>query len=685
MPRPDSSLHDSLPSLGVTRYRSAPARALAEHASDRCDPWSTVKAEPLLELVASLVPLLIGPLLFRIANRARPFLEFLDGFTLVGIGGLVLLDILPASWHQAGVWVVPCALLGFFGPTLAERVWANLGRQIHALALVLGIVGLLLHGVVDGVALSTARGPEPATSLPWAVILHRLPVGLTIWWLLRPKYGRGLAISTLVALGLSTIGGFTFGGSLMGAQGSATVGLLQALICGSLLHVLAHSSYPMKDTNQSETSSPRWHVPGAIGALLGIALVAQLMALPHSHGPGGGHSHGDGTFGRVFFELAIVSAPALFFGYLAAGLVHGFLPKASVSWMSRGSRWGQSTRGLLFGLPIPICSCGVIPVYQSLVMRGVPMAAAVALLVSAPELGLDAVFLSFQLLGTEVTIARIVAAALVALLIGVFLASAPRVAQKEAPTAAEDAPPPSFKQRLRTGLGVGFGEMVDHTGPWVLLGLALAAAAAPLIEGDWLRSLPTSLEIPIFALLGMPLYVCASGATPLVAILLAKGASPGAVIAFLLTGPATNVTTFGLLKTLHGRATALRFVVAMAILAILVGVGVNAILGRQVTLPQDLALPSGHDHSGHDHSGHSHGHHGHAHHDHGHGHHHHGHGHGHSAGSPLGPFTGSCLALLVVLMVISLLRQGPRAFLGEIFTFPGSGHEDHHHGRHHHH
>ena len=95
--------------------------------------------------------------------------------------------------------------------------------------------------------------------------------------------------------------------------------------------------------------------------------------------------------GRVFLRLAWESAPALLLAYVAAGLVYGLMPKASLLWMGRGSGLSQALRGMGFGLPLPICSCGVVPVYRSLIAQGVPVSAAVSFLVGTPVGGLGAV------------------------------------------------------------------------------------------------------------------------------------------------------------------------------------------------------------------------------------------------------------------------------------------------------
>jgi uncharacterized membrane protein YraQ (UPF0718 family) len=132
-----------------------------------------------------------------------------------------------------------------------------------------------------------------------------------------------------------------------------------------------------------------------------------------------------------------------------------------------------------------------------------------------------------------------------------------------------------LRTRLAEGLRYGLVELVDHTLPWVVFGLLLAAFVEPLLDHAVLAGLPSALQVPLAALVGLPLYVCASGATPLAAVAVHKGLSAGAALTFLLAGPATNVTTFGVLASLHGRALAVRFGLTLTLLAAMVGWSVD--------------------------------------------------------------------------------------------------------------
>ena len=293
--------------------------------------------------------------------------------------------------------------------------------------------------------------------------------------------------------------------------------------------------------------------------------------------------------------------------------------------MERGGGASQAARGMAIGLPFPICSCGVVPLYRSLIQRGAPPAAAMAFLVATPELGLDAVLLSIPLLGPQVTVLRLVTAALVALLVGWWVGGRIRKAEP-----AEERPDPGGElpgtgRRLVAALRTGTGEVVDHTAPWIVLGLAVAALVTPFLESGWLGGLPPVADVLIFALLGFPTYVCAASATPLVAAFLATGLSPGAGIAFLITGPATNISTLGLISGLHGRRAAIAFAAVMVTLAVSAGIAVNAAFGT-LSVPSLAAL---------------------------------------TVEAP-GVLQQAGLVLLAGLFLRSVVRRGPRAFVGEL-------------------
>lgn len=626
-------------------------------------------------LILSIAVLLLGPLLFVLIRRYELAFWGMDGFVLASVGGLMFLHILPPTFEAAGVGAVIALLAGMVIPMLSESAQGTVARRTDAIFFWVAVAGLMAHAIMDGITLRAQTHAEVSFALALAVILHRLPVALLVWWLLRPQYGKRIASASLLVIAVMTLLGFAIEEQLHGVLDGIGFAMMQAFVAGSLLHVLTHHT-PESTLDHSDAQGDHDHehhhgpdcgcdhdhehthshasphpIVSTIGVAAGAALVALLPMLEsmvggHSdHGHGHAHDHAHehapavhdhGSFmlaeyGEQLWYLVAESAPALLLGYVLAGIFAAFVPRASMAWMGRGGGLGQATRGMMFGLPIPICSCGVVPLYKSLIDRGVPATAAMAFLIATPELGIEALLLSVPLLGMELTIARLIAAAVVALSIG-WLIGRTVAPPKPAFALIRVDVPKSLSQRTKEAAKFGLAEVVDDTAPWILVGLLVAAFISPGSLGETLTGLPMMLEVLLFALVSVPLYVCASGATPLAAALIFAGASPGAAIAFLLAGPASNVTTFGVLSNIHGRKIALLFGVGVITASVVSGVLVNLTIADYVNITETAT----HEHTG--------------------------------------LFRTICAVILGVIVLASLLRVGPRTWVNTVFNF---GH--HHH------
>lgn len=190
-------------------------------------------------LLATLAALICGPMLYALARRRPTVLRVLDPLIVVCVAGLVLVEVLPPLFRDGGWWSAAFLLVGLLGPTLFEHLITRARREAHIAALGLAIVGLLLHSLGDGIALSPAGGAHGHHhALGLAVALHSLPVGLLVWWLMAPAFGNGPPAAVIAAMGAVTVFGYGFGTDLnqwLGAQGWEW---LQALIAGSILHVV---------------------------------------------------------------------------------------------------------------------------------------------------------------------------------------------------------------------------------------------------------------------------------------------------------------------------------------------------------------------------------------------------------------------------------------------------------------
>lgn len=597
-------------------------------------------------LSASLLGLVIGPVLFHYIRYRSHWYRLLDGFVVVMISGIVLLEVLPEILAHHAILGLALLGVGLMGPTFLEHQFHRIARQVHWAALYLAIAGLVIHAFVDGVILSEVSGTflSSESLLSVGVILHRIPVGLTIWMLFAPRLGRWKAIMILGVLALGTVIGFTYemvSGHWSGGDGMV---LFQALAAGSILHVVIHRPHEYHQEKMQGKPSRFSRYGEGIGNIIGLGVLILIIVL-HAGVEDGHHSHFQdyyGDLGPIFLDLAIESAPALLLAYLVGGLVYSLLPSTSIQWMKKGPPLVRSVKGVAVGLPLPICTCGVLPLYQSLIQRGAPPTAAMAFLIATPELGLDALLISIPLLGADMTVIRLVAAGIIALTVGFGVGL---MVERTFPDKAaigmvkEDSSAEPLRARIKQGLRHGFGPLVDDTAPWILVGLIVAALADPLLRDGWLSGVPTYLEVLLFAMLGLPIYVCASGATPIVAILLINNVSPGAALAFLLTGPATNISTYGILSQVHSKRIAIMFGVLTTLIAVFLGYLVNlGIPYIDVLSAVDIGAEED------------------------------------------GVWKQVALALLLLIFLISFVRRGARAFVGEVtsnFQFGGGhSHED---------
>ena len=171
-----------------------------------------------------------------------------DILLVVLVAGLVLWEILPELLEGQALWTLPFLALGLAGPYFVERLFLTHAASAHSISIVLALVGLSFHGLVDGTALRLfgAEAAQSLSALPLAIILHRLPVGLTIWLFLRRR-SNWAAPALLFLLALATILGFALGSELVGSSDLHSMAWFEALVAGSLLHVVMHRRHESRE------------------------------------------------------------------------------------------------------------------------------------------------------------------------------------------------------------------------------------------------------------------------------------------------------------------------------------------------------------------------------------------------------------------------------------------------------
>ena len=280
------------------------------------------------------------------------------------------------------------------------------------------------------------------------------------------------------------------------------------------------------------------------------------------------------------------------FGIFMAGLLRAFMSDDFVLKHLGKNNAVSVIKASLIGVPMPLCSCGVMPVAMGLRKQGAGKGPTTAFLISTPESGVDSIAVTWALLDPIMTVVRPLAAFITATVAGILVNFVPEHKKKE-----EDPEPACFccsgetdgahncnhkhslLQRMRSGLAFAFGGLLADMGPSLLFGILIAGMISALVPPDFIEQNLGSGMRPMLVMLvvGIPLYVCATASTPIVAALALKGLSPGAALVFLLAGPATNMATIMVVARIMGKRIAAVYVTVIAAAALLLGMAVNAI------------------------------------------------------------------------------------------------------------
>lgn len=316
------------------------------------------------------------------------------------------------------------------------------------------------------------------------------------------------------------------------------------------------------------------------------------------------------------------SAIFVLFGFFMAALSKAFVPGDLLAKHLGKDNFSSVLKASLFGVPLPLCSCGVIPAAIGLRKQGASNGSTTAFLISTPESGIDSIAISWALLDPLMTVVRPVAAFITATVAGVLVNALPQrkgdgeqrenpflapqslggnchaqqtVASKSAgprgstcacQSSPQEEPAPSgtpkripLGARLHEGFSYAFGGLLGDIGGWLLIGIGIAGAISFLIPADFIGQHTGSHfgSLVMMLVIGIPLYTCATSSTPIAAALVFKGLSPGAALVFLLAGPATNATTITVVTKLMGKRIAALYVVSIAVCSLGLGWGVDHI------------------------------------------------------------------------------------------------------------
>lgn len=648
-------------------------------------------------LLISVLALFLGPITYRLLQRKSGWVDLLDAFIFVTISGLVLFHILPELLHNGGLIVLVLMALGVLTPSWIEKYFHHAADQAHQTTLFLGILGLVLHASIDGSVLIVEQGDHTGWLLALGVLLHRFPVGLTIWWLLRPQYGRMLPLLILISMSVATILGAYFADYSLAKLDGQWLAWLQAFVMGSIMHVVLHRPYLHGHSHGKEENISENKYAAGIGSIIGLLVLAAVL-LPHwlgyiehnhahdsalestqdtakhehftnkvvieqhsddhqytedyhsehdqqhrhdhqhlsaeqlliehdhddheyeddYHNTDEHHEHEHASIEKVaiephldehefdahkeqdehgdheyfntenighqgndntaltlinFTNIAMYSAPMLLLAYFLSGLMHYFKPKYSTLPVQGSTTFSaDAVKGIAYGLPLPICSPSATKMHQHLLSMGASQTFATAFLIAAPIIGFDALLISWPLLGEQLLLLRVGLAAIFAFVIAWLVGRHFKAHQQ--PATSQACQDEGSKSRFVNAVKQGYLHQLDHTAPWVLFGWMLAATlSAASVWGFFAQAL--WLQVLVMIVVAFPFALCATGITPVIAMLLLAGLSPGAAIAFFLIAPTISHELLKIIRTQQGFFAALSLAMLMLAGAFLIGLGLN--------------------------------------------------------------------------------------------------------------
>ncbi|MFO7953622.1 SO_0444 family Cu/Zn efflux transporter [Thioalkalivibrio sp.] len=293
--------------------------------------------------------------------------------------------------------------------------------------------------------------------------------------------------------------------------------------------------------------------------------------------------------------VALAAAPWLLLGLLAAGAVKALIPEAALQRWLGGAGLAATARAAVVGAPLPLCSCGAIPTALALHRGGAGRGPTTAFLIGTPGVGVDSLAISYALLGPVMAIARALGAIVTAITTGLLVGRTHGATDHSGATDADTCggccatdtgcatpeTPERLAARLRSGLHYAFHDVLDDIRLWLVIGLLVAGALLALVPPATLAAWGSGLAaMLVMAVIGIPMYLCATAATPIAVGLITAGVSPGTVLVFLLAAPITSLATLGVFRRELGTPALVLYLTGIAATTIALGLALDAGLAR---------------------------------------------------------------------------------------------------------
>lgn len=301
-------------------------------------------------------------------------------------------------------------------------------------------------------------------------------------------------------------------------------------------------------------------------------------------------------------DLINTMSPYVLLGFLLAGLMHAFLPNRLYRKYLGEDSWRSIVNATLLGVPLPLCSCGVIPTAMSLHKEGATKGATVSFLIATPQTGVDSIIATYSLMGLPFALLRPIAAFTTALA-GGFITdkfSDKKEGNSKTPAKSIDNKEENkgVLSKLCTAFNYAFVEMMQDIGKWLIAGLLVAGMITVFVPDTFFALFAgNSLLSMIFVLLlSIPMYLCATGSIPIAVALMLKGLSPGTAFVLLMAGPAVNTASMLIIGKVMGRRTLATYLASIIAGAIVFGLSIDYLMPREWFTEPIKAI---HEHSHH--------------------------------------------------------------------------------------
>ena len=283
-------------------------------------------------------------------------------------------------------------------------------------------------------------------------------------------------------------------------------------------------------------------------------------------------------------------SPYLLLGFFFAGVMHAFIPGMVYNRYLGGKGFKSVFYGALFGVPLPLCSCGVLPTAMSLRKQGASKGATASFLISTPETGVDSIIATYSVLGLPFAVIRPVAAFCNAIMGGWLInkfGDKDEVVPVDASAKTccchhkqEETHHEGFLGKMREALRFGFVEMIEDIGKWLVIGLVIAGLITVFVPDEFFALFRgnTQLSMLLVLCIAIPMYICATGSIPIAVALMMKGLTPGAALVLLMAGPACNMASILVINNTLDRKSLVLYLVSIITMAILWGHVVDYLL-----------------------------------------------------------------------------------------------------------